>query len=168
MTALLVRGANAPLRGADGQPVPRVRVEVAWTASGPRHDVTLLTVACDARGQALSRAHQATFRSPTTAGTLSRFELLMDLHTVPEDCPHVAFALATEGPSLRQLRGLTATVRTEQGEELARYVVEDIPDSPGLVVAEVYRRSDQWKVRAIGQGLAEGYTGLLRSFALAA
>jgi stress response protein SCP2 len=92
----------------------------------------------------------------------------MDLHTVPEDCPHVAFALATEGPSLRQLRGLTATVRTEQGEELARYVVEDIPDSPGLVVAEVYRRSDQWKVRAIGQGLAEGYTGLLRSFALAA
>jgi stress response protein SCP2 len=168
MTAVLVRGANAPLRGASGQPVPRARVEIAWTASSPRHDVVLLAVACDARGQALSPTHQVTFRSPTTAGTVSRFELLMDLHTVPDDCPHVAFALSTDGPSVRQLGGLTVTVRTEQGDELARYLVEDIPDWAGLVLAEVYRRSDQWKVRAIGQGLAEGYSGLLRSFALAA
>jgi stress response protein SCP2 len=168
MTAPLVRGANAPLRGASRQPVPRVLVEVAWTASSPGQDVVLLAVACDARGQALSPAHQSTFRSPTTAGTGSRFELLMDLHAVPDDCPHVAFALSTDGSTIRHLDGLTVTVRTEQGEELARYLVDDIPDWPGLIVAEIYRRSDQWKFRAIGQGLSEGYNGLLRSFALVA
>jgi len=168
MTVELVRGANAPLRGGSGQPIPRVRVEVAWTAGSAQDDAVLLAVACDARGRALSTAHQATFRSPTAVGDLSRFELLLDLGTIPEDCPHVAFALATEGLSVRQLRGLTATVRAEQGEELVRYRLEDPPESLGLVVAEVYRRADQWKVRAIGQGLAEGYTGLLRSFGLAA
>ena len=168
MTVQLVRGANAPLRGASGQPILRVRVEVAWVASSSHDEVVLLAVACDARWRALSQGHQATFRSPTTAGGLSRFELLLDLSSVPEDCPHVALALATEGAGLRPLGGLTATVRAEHGEELVRYSLDDVPESLGLVVAEVYRRSDQWKVRAIGQGLAEGYTGLLRSFGLAA
>jgi hypothetical protein len=167
MAAVLVRGANAPLV-VDGQPVPRVRVEVAWAASNPAQDVTLLAVACDARGQALSPAHQSTFRSPTTTGDLARFELSMDLSTVPADCLSVAFAVSTDGPSVRRLGALTVTLRTERGDELARYVVEDIPDWPALVVAEVYRRSDQWKVRAIGHGLADGHPGLLRSFALAA
>jgi hypothetical protein len=168
MTAQLVRGANAPLRGASRQPVPRVIVEVSWGASSPIQDVVLLAVACDARGQALSPTHQSTFRSPTTVGSVSRFELLMDLLAVPDDCPHVAFALSTDGSSVRDLEALTVTVRTEQGEELARYLAEDIPDWPGLIIAEIYRRSDQWKVRAIGQGLSEGHSGLLRSFALVA
>ncbi|MGY1619064.1 TerD family protein [Geodermatophilus sp. SYSU D00691] len=165
MTAVLIRGANAPLR-ADGQPVPRVRVEIAWQRIHAGRDAVLLAVACDLRGQAISPAHHVTFRAPTAIGSTARFEIFMDLEAVPATGAQVSFALATESGSVQQLGAVTATVRTEDGQELARYAVEDSPDWPALVVAEVYRRSGQWKVRAIGHGLADGYAGLLRSFAL--
>jgi len=167
MTLLLTPGANAPIRGVAEQPALPVRVEFMWQARRAPPDVALLVVACDARGRALSPFHQVTYRAPSTAQSTSRFEVLVDLPTVPPTIPHVAFALAADGPGPRQLPGLTTTVRTPQGAELARYIVEDLPDWRGLVVVEIYRRSDQWKVRAIGQGLADGYPGLLRSFALA-
>ena len=164
MTTTLVRGANAPLRTA-AQPAPaQVRVELAWHGAGV--PAALTAVACDARGQALSAAHQVTWERPTSVAGLARFELLVDLATTPEDVVSVALALEVAGPGVRSLTGLTATVRTGAGEPLAAYPVADLPDAPGVLVTEVYRRSGQWKVRAVGQGLPQGRAGLLRSMGL--
>ena len=164
MTTTLVRGANAPLRTAT-QPAPaQVRVEFAWRGSGA--PAALTAVACDARGRALSPAHRVTWQRPTSAAGRERFELLVDLAGTPDDVVSVALALDVAGPGVRTLTGLTATVRTGAGEPLAAYPVEDLPDAPGVLVTEVYRRSGQWKVRAVGQGLPQGRAGLLRSVGL--
>ncbi|MGY1738007.1 TerD family protein [Geodermatophilus sp. SYSU D00684] len=164
MTTTLVRGANAPLRSASQQPTAEVRVELAWRSA--RVPAVLTAVACDDRGRALSPAHQVTWQRPTSAGGRDRFEVLVDLRATPDDVVSVVLALDVPGPGVRALAGLTATVRTASGEPLAAYPVEDLPDAPGLLVTEVYRRSGQWKVRAIGQGLVQGRSGLLRSVGL--
>jgi stress response protein SCP2 len=166
MTATLVRGANAPLRTGAQQTPARVRVELAWRGTGT--PAVLTAVACDARGRALSPAHQVTWEHPTVAEGRARFELLVDLAAAPDDVVSVALALDVAGSTVAALGGLTATVRTEPGESLASYPVEDLPDAPGLLVTELYRRSGQWKVRAVGQGVAGGRPGLLRSVGLTA
>ena len=162
----LVRGANAPLRSAAQEAPARVRLEVSWQAvTSPA--ATLTAISCDARGQALGPEHHVTFERPSVDGDRSRFELLMELGETPESVVSVAFALGLEGSSVRQLPDLVATVHTESGEPLARYQVEEVPDAACLLVTEVYRRSGQWKVRALGQGLADGRSALMRSVGLA-
>jgi len=162
----LVRGANAPLRTASHATPQRVRLEISWQAvTSPA--TTLTAVACDARGQALGPEHHVTFERPSVTGDRSRFEVLMELGETPEDVVSVSFALGLEGASVRQLPDVVATVQTEAGEPLARYAVEEVPDAACLLVTEVYRRSGQWKVRALGQGLADGRAALMRSVGLA-
>jgi len=162
----LVRGANAPLRSATQGTPPRVRLEVSWQgATWP--STTLTAVACDARGHALGSDHHITFERPSVDGQRSRFEVLMELDDTPESVVSVSFALGLEGGSVRQLPDLVATVQTEAGEPLARYAVQEVPDAACLLVTEVYRRSGQWKVRALGQGLADGRAALMRAVGLA-
>jgi hypothetical protein len=161
----LVRGANAPLRSGAGAP-SRVRIEVSWRGS-TSPATTLTAVACDARGQALGPEYQVTVERPSVVGDRYRFEMLMALDETPESVVSVSFALGLPDVSVRSLTEVVATVQTEAGEPLARYQVEQIPDASCLLVAEVYRRSGQWKVRALGQGFAEGRSALLRSVGLA-
>ncbi|PRY39414.1 stress response protein SCP2 [Geodermatophilus tzadiensis] len=161
----LVRGANAPLRTASSPAPAQVRVELAWRGSGA--PAALVAVACDGRGRALSPAHQVTWTCPTPTASGERFELLVDLATTPDDVVSVAFALEVSGPSVRSLVGLTATVRTgSTGEPLVAYPVEDLPDAPSVLVTEVYRRSGEWKVRAVGQGVSQGRIEFFRSVGL--
>jgi TerD domain len=164
MTITLVRGANAPLRSASEQAPSQVRLELTWRGAGLPAAVT--AIACDDRGRALSPAHLATWQRPTSTGGQDRFELLVDLAATPDDVVSVVIALDVPGSGAPALSGLTATVRTATGEPVAAYPVEELPHTPGLLVTEVYRRSGQWKVRAIGLGLPQGLPGLLRSVGL--
>jgi len=166
MSAVLVRGANAPLGAAGGTAPPLVRLEVAWSGR-TTVPVSLTAVACDARGQALGPDHHVTYERPTGTPGGGRFEVAMDLAAVPEEISTVAYALTAEGGSLESLTDVVATVRAAGGTELAQYPVDGMPSAAGLVIAEIYRRSGQWKVRAVGQGSVQGRAALLRAFGLA-
>ncbi|MFJ3445904.1 CAP domain-containing protein [Streptomyces sp. NPDC086081] len=76
----------------------------------------------------------------------------------------VAVSPAEPGTALGALPSPTLHVTDARGRTLARFT----PPRPGqetvLLLAELYRRADRWKVRALGQGYADGLAGLARDF----
>ncbi|MFF8012670.1 CAP domain-containing protein [Streptomyces sp. NPDC007929] len=76
----------------------------------------------------------------------------------------VAVSPAEPGTALGHLPSPTLHITDAQGRPLARFT----PAHPGpeavLLLAELYRRGDHWKLRALGQGYADGLAGLARDF----
>lgn len=61
--------------------------------------------------------------------------------------------------------GLTLTVRSApDGADLVVVALAGLSTQRALVVAELYRRGEGWKVRAVGQGYDDGLAGLARDF----
>ncbi|MGW1071844.1 TerD family protein [Streptomyces sp. NPDC002537] len=59
----------------------------------------------------------------------------------------------------------TATVRSaDDGSVLATFTPPGLGPETALVVVEVYRRAGAWKVRAVGQGYANGLAGIATDF----
>ena len=59
----------------------------------------------------------------------------------------------------------TATVRNaDDGAVLATFTPPQLGTETALVVVEVYRRGGAWKVRAVGQGYANGLAGIATDF----
>ncbi|MEU1054588.1 CAP domain-containing protein [Streptomyces sp. NPDC005876] len=76
----------------------------------------------------------------------------------------VAVSPAEPGTALSDLPPPALRVTDAAGRVLARFT----PPRPGretvLLLAEFYRRGDRWKLRALGQGYADGLAGLARDF----
>ncbi|MFG3720626.1 CAP domain-containing protein [Streptomyces massasporeus] len=76
----------------------------------------------------------------------------------------VVVSPADPGTALGGLPSPTLHVTDAGGRPLARFT----PPRPGpetvLLLAELYRRGDRWKLRALGQGYADGLAGLARDF----
>ncbi|GGT28682.1 CAP domain-containing protein [Streptomyces chromofuscus] len=76
----------------------------------------------------------------------------------------VVVSSADPGTSLGRLPVPTLFVTRPDGRHLARFT----PPRPGqetvLLLAELYRRGADWKVRALGQGYADGLAGVARDF----
>lgn len=58
-------------------------------------------------------------------------------------------------------------VDKSDGRELARFdLSEDASTETAMVFGELYRRDQEWKFRAIGQGYASGLAGIARDFGI--
>lgn len=57
-----------------------------------------------------------------------------------------------------------ATTLTDGGHAFARLVPPALRTETAVLLAELYRRDGRWRVRAIGQGYADGLAGLARDF----
>ena len=68
------------------------------------------------------------------------------------------------GTRFGSIRAPRATIAGPSGTEFARLVPPDLRTETALLLAEVYPRGGGWRVRAIGQGYADGLAGLARDF----
>ncbi|MGY0056363.1 CAP domain-containing protein [Streptomyces sp. LZ34] len=76
----------------------------------------------------------------------------------------VVISPADPGTPLGRLPAPTMTVTGESGAPAIRFTPPRPTHETVLLLAEVYRRGDRWKVRALGQGYAEGLAGVARDF----
>ncbi|MFE6227300.1 TerD family protein [Streptomyces sp. NPDC057854] len=83
-----------------------------------------------------------------------------DLPGVEERIARLLVVASTEEGALRDARGLSVEVFGPDGATIVAYEVTDAGPETAMVVAELYRRSGGWKFRAVGQGYADGLTGL--------
>ncbi|MFI9200973.1 TerD family protein [Streptomyces sp. NPDC053048] len=58
----------------------------------------------------------------------------------------------------------TATVRADDGSVIATFTPPPLGTETALLIVEVYRRNGAWKVRAVGQGYANGLAGIATDF----
>ncbi|GAA3382487.1 TerD family protein [Streptomyces racemochromogenes] len=159
MTAELVRGQN--------HPVPHDRVEIRVSAGTP---VLALASLADEEGRlagpgALARPGgraPAWLRLPQEAA--DRHMLAVDLDAVAAEVHRIGLLLVLPpgGPlSFGSVPAPHAAVAPPDGPEFAGFTLTGLGAETAVVALELYRRQGAWKVRAVGQGYAEGLGALL-------
>ncbi|MFJ1704050.1 TerD family protein [Kitasatospora sp. NPDC088346] len=158
----MTQGGNAPL------PVARVTVEVtapkALDVSG-----LLLTEA----GKVRSDDDFVFFNAPNGPGVTHRpagsgrpDAITVDTGAVPSAIARVVVTASLDetGAAFAGTEP-TATVRdADSGRVLFTFTPPRLGRETALVVVEVYRRGGEWKVRAVGQGYADGLAGIATDF----
>ncbi|WP_141204401.1 TerD family protein [Streptomyces griseorubiginosus] len=160
MTAELVRGQNHPLSQA--------RLEIRIAAGTP---VVAAATLGDEQGRVPGAEWVVHPGAPTLPGLeVSRqaaadHRLAVDLGAVPEAVHrvHVLLALpAAGGPvSFGAVAAPFVAVTGLDGTELVSYTIVGLDAESAVVALELYRRQGAWKVRAVGQGYADGLAELL-------
>ncbi|MEU5794219.1 TerD family protein [Streptomyces sp. NPDC047813] len=161
MTAELVRGQNHPLS--------QLRLEIRISAGTP---VIAGATLADENGTVRGPRRVAHPGAPALPGvevprqTAAEHRLAVDLSAVPEAVHRVGVFLAlptgTTGPlRFGAVPAPHTTVHGPDGTELARYTVTGLDTETAVVSLELYRRHGAWKIRAMGQGYADGLPALL-------
>ncbi|MFJ1754367.1 TerD family protein [Kitasatospora sp. NPDC088134] len=158
----MVQGGNASLGTA------RVVVEVT---APERLDVSglLLTQA----GKVRSDADFVFFNAPQGPGVTHRpasggapDAITVDTAAVPAEITRIVVTASLDDQRAT-FAGTepTATLRdADSGRELFTFTPPRLSRETALVVVEVYRRGAEWKVRAVGQGYADGLAGIATDF----
>ncbi|WP_344464165.1 TerD family protein [Kitasatospora kazusensis] len=158
----MTQGGNAPLTAA------RVTVEVtapkALDVSG-----LLLTEA----GKVRSDADFVFFNAPNGPGVTHRpgsgstpDAITVDTTALPAGITRIVVtASPDEAGATFAGTEPTATVRdTATGQVLATFTPPRLGRETALVVVEIYQRGGSWKIRAVGQGYANGLAGIATDF----
>ncbi len=161
MTAM-TPGSNLPL------PVARVAVDVTAPV---RLDVSGLLLT--ANGKVRSDDDFVFYNQPTGPGVTHRAgtagagdTITVDTGAVPADIEKIVVTASLDAPGAT-FAGTepTATVRgADDGAVIATFTPPRLGSETALVVVEVYRRNGAWKVRAVGQGYANGLAGIATDF----
>lgn len=168
----IVKGENFQLPAE----VQRLHIVLGWNdTTGERTlDVSALLLGADRK--VASDADFVFYNQPASVdGSVSLLgqtvtdngveeRLAIDLEAVPAGVGTVALAASVDRGRFGDLRDLRLVVLDGTGEHIARYDITDATEESAFVFGEVYRRNDAWKVRAVGQGWANGLAGLATDF----
>ncbi|MFE5806154.1 TerD family protein [Streptomyces sp. NPDC056491] len=166
MTAELVRGQN--------HPVSQSRVEIRVSAGTP---VLALASLADEQGRFSGNgilAHPGARSLPgvqSPEGLAERHTFAVDLDEVAADVHRLAVLLVLPPGGPVRFGAVPASyvaVADPEGAELAGYTLTGLDAETAVVALELYRRQGAWKVRAVGQGYAEGLGALLTDGGLSA
>ncbi|MFM9443187.1 CAP domain-containing protein [Streptomyces acidiscabies] len=138
----------------------------AWTfrVPGPFDVSALIT---DDDGKVRGDADFVFFNQPTAPGArLHGGTLTLDPAGLRTGASRVTLVVspADPGTQLARLPTPTLQVTDPRGHVLTRFTPAPVRTETVLLLAEVYRRAGVWKVRALGQGYADGLAGLARDF----
>ncbi|MFE2306496.1 TerD family protein [Streptomyces sp. NPDC059411] len=155
-------GSNLPLNTV------RVTVDVAAPV---RLDVSGLLLAAD--GKVRSDADFIFFNQPAGPGVEYRSgggttpdSITVDTGSVPQGIERIVITASPDAAG-QTFQGIepTATVRdAASGAVIATFTPPRLGTETALVVVEVYQRGGVWKVRAVGQGYANGLAGIATDF----
>ncbi|MEV5657910.1 TerD family protein [Streptomyces sp. NPDC052291] len=155
-----------------GSNLPLTAVRVAVDVAAPvRLDVSGLLLTAD--GKVRSDDDFIFYNQPAGPGVTYRSgggsapdAVVVDTAAVPAGIERIVVTASPDGAG-QTFQGVepTATVRdADNGTVLASFTPPRLGDETALVVMEVYRRGGAWKVRAVGQGYANGLAGIATDF----
>ncbi|MFG2221544.1 TerD family protein [Streptomyces sp. NPDC048644] len=155
-------GSNLPLTSA------RVAVDVTAPA---RLDVSGLLLTAD--GKVRSDDDFVFYNQPSGPGVTHSSgaagggdTITVDTAAVPDTIEKIVVTASLDAPGAT-FAGTepTGTVRNaDDGSVLASFTPPQLGAETALVVVEIYRRNGAWKVRAVGQGYADGLAGIATDF----
>lgn len=145
-------------------------MDIAWDAGRDDPDVSALLLGSD--GRVRNDGDLVFFnapRHPSGAVTLesglarpSTRTVEVDTTRIPDDVARIAIVASSDG-----LLAGTGTLRVEVtavGADPARVQLDSLGSMGSAVLVELYVRGSGWRIRAVGQGWADGLGGLARDF----
>jgi tellurium resistance protein TerD len=186
VTVNLTKGGNVSLtKQAPG--LAAVVVGLGWdarTTDGQPFDLDASAIVCNADGKALSDQHFVFFNNLTSPdgavahsgdnltgeGAGDDEQVRVNLAGLPAEAARIVFPVSIYGEATGQTFGqvrnaFIRVVNQANDVELARYdLSEDASTETAMVFGELYRGTDEWKFRAVGQGYSSGLAGIARDF----
>ncbi|MFF7634436.1 TerD family protein [Kitasatospora sp. NPDC008050] len=156
------QGANAPLTAV------RVRIEVT---ARQRLDVSGLLIT--KAGKVRSDADLVFYNAPRGPGVTHNPSggslpdaITVDTWAVPSDVATVVItaSLDEQGATFAGIEPTATILDADTGRVLATFAPPRLGRETALVLVEVYRRGAEWKIRAVGQGYANGLAGIASDF----
>lgn len=154
----LSKGGNAPL--------PTGPVTVRVTSTAPV-DVSALLLTADRRVR--NDADFVFYNQPTAAGVAYRPDGV-DIDPIRVD-PAIEVIVVTasldgSGPKTFGVAGGLRVDIAANGTGITDFAPHDLGPETALLCVEIYRRAGSWKVRAVGQGYANGLAGIATDFGI--
>ncbi|RII20571.1 General stress protein 16U [Streptomyces sp. YIM 130001] len=172
----LIKGANVGLAPLS-ESVDSVIVSLEWASTTGEGDADVSVLLLDGGGKVRGDADFYFYNNPVAAdgsvqllgktptGSGNRDRISFDLTAIPQDVERIVVAASRyDGGHFGELEDLQLTLADGSGEDVVRFAVGDAGAVSALVFGEIYRRGDEWKLRAIGQGYAAGLAGLATDF----
>ncbi|MEU6605607.1 TerD family protein [Streptomyces shenzhenensis] len=172
----MVKGSNVSL-SALSENVGSAIVGLGWGSPTGEGDADVSVLLLNANGKVRSDADfyfynnpvaadgsvQLLGKTPTTDGNEDRISF--DLTAVPSDVDRIVVAASRyEGARFGELEGVKLSLADGGGEELLRFAIDDADSVSAIIFGELYRRGEEWKFRAVGQGYDAGLAGLATDF----
>lgn len=189
MVVSLSKGGNVSLtKEAGSAGLFRVRAALGWdvrTTTGADFDLDASVLMVGASGKVLSDQHfifygnltspdgsiQHTGDNLTGEGEGDDEVVNIDLAAVPAEVERIVVPVSIyeadgKGQNFGQVSNAYIRIVNDDNDvELARYdLSEDASSETAMVFGELYRREDEWKFRAVGQGYASGLAGIARDY----
>jgi tellurium resistance protein TerD len=187
MTVSLNKGGNVSLTKM-APSLTAVSVGLGWDVrltSGADFDLDASALICGENGRVVDDQHFVFYnnlRSPdgtvvhtgdnlTGEGEGDDESITVDLAGTPPSVQKIVFPVSIHDADARRqsfgqvTNAFIRVVDQATGAELARYdLTEDASSETAMLFGELYRRGDEWKFRAIGQGYASGLAGIARDY----
>ncbi|NEB36395.1 TerD family protein [Streptomyces sp. SID14515] len=172
----MVKGANVGLATLS-EDVGSVVVSLGWSSTTGEGDADVSVLLLDGDGKVRSDVDfcfynnpvagngsvQLLGKTPTADGSEDRISF--DLDAVPQEIEKVVVAASRyAGSRFGELDDLRLTLADSAGDGLVRFAVEGADEVSAVIFGELYRRSGEWKFRAVGQGYASGLAGLATDY----
>lgn len=164
-----VVGLGWDARSTDGQPFDLDAVVFILGANGKvrnDHDFVFYN---NPKGADGSVQHQGDNRSGAGAGDDE--QILMQLEGIPGDVDKIVIAASIHEADARKQNfgqvnnAYMRVLNAEGGQEIARYdLSEDASTEAAMIFGEIYKRGNEWKFRAVGQGFAGGLGPLAKNY----
>ncbi|MEV7102959.1 TerD family protein [Streptomyces atroolivaceus] len=172
----MVQGANVGL-AALSEDIGSVTMSLGWSSPTGESDADVSLWLLGGNGRVRSDADfcfhnnpvvgngsvQLLGKTPTADGFEDRISF--DLDAVPPEVEQIVVAASRYGGShFGDLKDLYLTLTDSSGAGLVRFTVEEAGAVGAFIFGELYRRTGEWKFRAVGQGYASGPAGLAADF----
>ncbi|MFE5755816.1 TerD family protein [Streptomyces massasporeus] len=172
----MTMGSNVALT-ALSENVGSAIVSLGWSSPTGEGDADVSVLLLDGSGKVRSDADFYFYNNPVAAdgsvqllgkeptGDGSEDRISFDLTAVPAEVERIVLAASRyEGARFGELDDLKLTLADAVGEGLLRFVIEDAGEVSAIIFGELYRRGEEWKFRAVGQGYESGLAGLATDF----
>lgn len=168
------QGGNAPVPGES------LTIAFAWSPAGGRDvDADASAYLLAASGKVRNDGDMIFYNQPEGGGGAVRFvasggkgSFEVDLARLPAEIEKIVFCVTVheaqaKGQTLALLNGAEITVAPRGGATGLRFRPDlGSASEAAMTFGELYRRNDQWKFRAVGQGFNGGLAPLARSFGI--
>ncbi|MFI0829036.1 TerD family protein [Streptomyces roseolus] len=174
----LPKGANIGLASLS-EDTGSVVVGLSWSSAAGDGDADVSVLLLDGSGKVRSDADfyfynhpaaedgsvQLLGKVPTEDGSEDRISL--DLTAIPAEVERILVAASQYGgASFGDLNDLRLSLSDRSGEALLGFSITDAAVETAFIFGELYRRQDEWKFRAVGQGYETGLSGLATDFGI--
>ncbi|WP_190023523.1 TerD family protein [Streptomyces hiroshimensis] len=174
----MVKGGNIGL-AALSEDAGSVIVSLSWSSASGDGDADVSVLLLGAGGKVRDDADfffynnpaaadgsvQLLGKTPTADGSEDRISL--DLTAAPPDVERIVVAASRYGGAcFGDLDDLRVTLADRTGETLLGFSADGAGTERAFIFGELYRRGEEWKFRAVGQGYRSGLAGLATDFGI--